>query len=197
MKRYTQMFEYLLLESLVNTWHHLSFVAFHFISLMKFRTSKLWLKSIQVLTVLISYLSKKKCQWKIANPKHQDYVEIIPPFFESSTKICVPFLGDILSSLFVHSYQTRFFLMSGIWYLRFVFVCICRKTLKDKQQDANCLQIDLLVWFYLQNYVSVEMIWYITCPFTFPHFLWAHEQITMTSKPNVRDLFYPFLRGSS
>ena len=111
---------------------------------MIFRTSKLWLKSIQVLTVLISYLSKKKCQWKIANPKHQDYVEIIPQFFESSTKICVPFLGDILSSLFVHSYQTRFFLMSFIWYLRFVFVCICRKTLKDKQQDANCLQIDLI-----------------------------------------------------
>ena len=66
MKRYTQMIEYLLLESHVNTWRHLLFVAFHFISLMIFRTSKLWLKSIQASTVLISYLSEKKCQWKIA-----------------------------------------------------------------------------------------------------------------------------------
>ena len=35
----------------------------------------------------------------------------------------------------------QIFLMSGIWYLRFVFVCLWRKIVKDNQQDANCLQI--------------------------------------------------------
>ena len=106
---------------------------------MIFRTSKLWLKSIQAYWYF-TYL-KRNVSGKSQIPKHQDYVEIMPPFFELTTKICIPFLGDVLSSLFVHSYQTRFFLMSGIWYLRFVFVCLWRKIVKNKQQDANCLQI--------------------------------------------------------
>ena len=99
-------------------------------------------------------------------------------------------------SLYIHTRPDfSWCLVFDIWDL---CLCVCGgKLWKTSSKMQIACKFTRPVWFYLQNYVSVEMIWYITCPITFPHYQWAHVQITLTRKPNVRDLFLPFLRGSS
>ena len=167
---------------------------------MKFRTSKLWLKSIQASTVLISYLSEKKCQWKIAKARNIKITwELCRHFLSRAQKFAFHSLEIFFRlPLYIHTRPDfSWCLLFDIWDL-----CLCLyagKLWKTSSKMQIACKLTWLAWFYLQNYVSVEMTWYINCPFTFPHFLWAHVHCINhdDQKTKCEGPFLPFLRGSS